>query len=307
MLDTRAMSDHSRKSMQKNKSKRNLLQQEDMVDRLAKIEFANPVCADCPNAQPRWASFLKDKHVEDSEGDENGSQAALRVEGCLSVMVCDDCAIKHHNELGAKRCKLKCLECFHEWTHQEADIVLTSGNTLVNAIYESNLHSMGDFDKDVVVTDDAEVEDNRRSKFIKNKYKKAKYRNDAALQKTLEEHHNLHQRQQSLSPKSKAKKWSKDSTHSKKSRSFLKLLRTSGHRGVSRATKAFNNSHNTDSGKDSAPKRPDRALSSATSSNYQASSGVSSITWSEGRSGYSVASDIVSDEDSISSWWDADQ
>jgi len=59
----------------------------------------------------------------------------------------------------------------------DVSILEETGNDFCNAVYEANL-SRDDFDKQLVVKDEEE-EDERRAKFVKHKYKKRKYFDDA--------------------------------------------------------------------------------------------------------------------------------
>ena len=268
-----------------------------MVDRLAKMEFANPTCADCPAERPRWASFL----LNNPKDEDN-----VKVEGYLSVLVCDDCAIRHHNVLGEKRCFIKCLECLHEWTHKEADIVLKSGNSLVNTVYEAHLEK-DDFDKSVV-DDSSEAEEDRRSKFIKNKYKKAKFRNQDKLHSTLD---NL----QNPPPIQRVSTWSTATTekaghrnltitNSKRSSLLSRLVHHNGsvcsHPRVSRATKLLT-LQKSSCQSDTPPQRPTRCQSQGSASDMPS---VSSLTWSEGRSVANSNSQYSSSQFSCETWWD---
>ncbi|CAB9507091.1 expressed unknown protein [Seminavis robusta] len=159
---------------------------EEIVDRLAKIEYANPNCADCPAHSPRWVSFLLDKRErqKDTSTSSHSNGTSVRVEGYLCVLLCDTCAIHHHRELGEKRCKIRCLECVHEWTHEELDIVSNCGNDFVNEYYEAKDPDEACRGKDVVA-EDRDEECEWRAFFIKSKYKKCRYRDDEALQEAL--------------------------------------------------------------------------------------------------------------------------
>jgi len=118
----------------------------------------NAVCADCPAKRPLWVSFL---------AGEGGNERKL------GVMVCTKCAQFHYFELGAKRCLIKNLKMAHEFGMGDIVILESSGNTYVNGIFEAEL-TKEDFDKERV-DEDEEEEDRRRTKFIKNKYKKCKW------------------------------------------------------------------------------------------------------------------------------------
>lgn len=118
----------------------------------------NQVCADCPARRPLWASFFNTS----SSGPKH-----------LGVFCCSSCAQHHYFELGDKRCSIKYLKMAHEWTMEDLTILEASANDMVNRVYEGSLIEK-DFDKSLVLGDE-EKEDERRSKFIKHKYKKRKY------------------------------------------------------------------------------------------------------------------------------------
>ena len=139
----------------------------------------NKYCADCPAKKPLWASFLLSD--EESIGD-------VDISGKLAVLVCTECAQHHLFELGEKRCHIKYLKYSHELKLSDIDVMELSGNKLVNKYYEANLNrksKKSDFDKDLVLSDEDE-EGKRRSKFIKNKYKKVKYRDHSGLARAIE-------------------------------------------------------------------------------------------------------------------------
>lgn len=83
----------------------------------------------------------------------------------------------HHQELGEKRCMIKCLELTHEWTHEEVDIIQGSGNSFVNRFYEAGL----------VVDKNFVAQKGLQAKFIKQKYKKHLFRNHRGLEDFLHE------------------------------------------------------------------------------------------------------------------------
>ena len=68
---------------------------------------------------------------------------------------------------------IKYLKVAHEWALADVEVLEMSGNDFVNAIYEAKL-TTEDFDKELVEADE-EVEDSRRGRFIKHKYKKREY------------------------------------------------------------------------------------------------------------------------------------
>jgi Putative GTPase activating protein for Arf len=117
-------------------------------------------CADCGASNPQWSSLLL------SEG---------RVDG-LGAVICQDCALVHHEELGEQRCFIKFLQYFHEWTHTELDILDHCGNDLVNEVYEARLGR-----------EERRLEKSRSmSRFIRLKYKKCRWLDQQALQDARE-------------------------------------------------------------------------------------------------------------------------
>ncbi|CAB9502728.1 expressed unknown protein [Seminavis robusta] len=164
----------------------------------------NKTCADCPTKKPLWASYLRSRKQGDGDGDlddssvrstssrrtttsasssGNNEMKGVDIEGTLAVLVCNDCAQHHHFELGKKRCMIKYLKYSHELTPVDLDILENSGNALVNKYYEAFLTKEA-FDKEAIEKD-LPTETERRGKFIKNKYKKTKYRDHAALAKLI--------------------------------------------------------------------------------------------------------------------------
>lgn len=160
-------------------------QEEDMIDRLAKTKYANPTCADCQARYPRWVSFLRDSLDQNQQ---------RKVPGSLAVVVCDDCAILHHQVLTEKRCSIKCLECVHEWTQPEMDVVTKSGNALTNSIYEAEL----------LLQKEEIAKEGMQTNFIKQKYKRHSFRDEELLEKFL--------RGESKSRRSSSKKGQREST-----------------------------------------------------------------------------------------------
>ncbi|CAB9502167.1 expressed unknown protein [Seminavis robusta] len=130
----------------------------------------NGVCADCPAKRPLWVSFLA------------GNMDKSRK---LAVLCCPKCAQYHHFELGKKRTLIKYLKMAHEFNLADIGILEQSGNTYVNEVFEAKL-TKEDFDK-LLVLDNDEKEAERRSKFIKDKYKKNKYQDEVVYyQRMLE-------------------------------------------------------------------------------------------------------------------------
>jgi Putative GTPase activating protein for Arf len=159
---------------------------EEMRARLDKVlaSKGNEICADCPGLKPLWASFLRSR--KDGKSDPAAMEDTknnIDVEGELAVLVCTDCAKYHHIELGKRYCSMKYVKYSHELTPVDMDILERSGNSLVNKYYEAKL-TTDLFDKELVDWD-KEKEANRRAKFIKNKYKKVKYRNHKGLAKSI--------------------------------------------------------------------------------------------------------------------------
>ena len=122
-------------------------------------EPGNLVCADCPARRPLWSSFF----ATSSGGPQH-----------LGVFCCSSCAQHHYFELGERRCRVKYLKMAHEWTMEDIEVLEESGNTMVNSVFEANL-TKDDFDKSLVLVDNEEEEDERRTRFIKHKYKKRNY------------------------------------------------------------------------------------------------------------------------------------
>ena len=133
----------------------------DMNSRMMALlqEPGNLVCADCPARRPLWASFF----ATSSGGPKH-----------LGVFCCSSCAQHHYFELGERRCRVKYLKMAHEWTMEDIEILEESGNKMVNTVFEANL-TKDDFDKSLVLIDSEEEEDERRTRFIKHKYKKRNY------------------------------------------------------------------------------------------------------------------------------------
>lgn len=71
---------------------------------------------------------------------------------------------------------IKYLKIPHEWTMDDIRILESSGNEFGNAMFEADITDE-DFDKALVLKDEVK-EDCRRAKFIKNKYKRHRYRDD---------------------------------------------------------------------------------------------------------------------------------
>ncbi|CAB9509221.1 GAP domain, ANK repeat and PH domain-containing protein 2 [Seminavis robusta] len=141
------------------------------------LSRANQTCADCPASNPEWVSFIHE-----------------RSRRTLGVLCCSQCAQHHHFELGDKRCHIKYLKMTHEWAIVDIQTLENTGNAFVNATYEANLTS---FDKTFVHPSE-EVECTRRAKFIKNKYKKRKFRKaesfDSATQRMAHAHSPIRRR-----------------------------------------------------------------------------------------------------------------
>jgi Putative GTPase activating protein for Arf len=130
-------------------------------------QSGNGHCADCSSHHPHWASFLNTST--------SGQQ--LRDRYLLGVLLCDNCALYHVNVLGEKRCQIKHLSATHrhEWDMTDIEVLELTGNRRLNKILEATLtKGRGGFDKKLVVPDRHEEEE-RRSKFIQDKYRSHKY------------------------------------------------------------------------------------------------------------------------------------
>ena len=120
----------------------------------------NQTCADCPARRPLWVSFFATSRAGGSKH--------------VGVFVCSSCAQHHHFELGEKRCRIKYLKMVHEWRLDDIEILENSrSNLAVNVIMEGTLTNEM-FEKERILSNEEE-EDERRAKFVKNKYKKHKY------------------------------------------------------------------------------------------------------------------------------------
>ena len=125
-------------------------------------QVGNQTCADCVAKTPDWVSFF---------GYPKLSTATSR--STMGVFPCASCAQHHYFELGRKRCTIKSWAMEHEWTLKDVEIMERSGNAYVNKSFEALLTK--DMFRKKLVLEDEDEEDERRSKFIRNKYKKHLY------------------------------------------------------------------------------------------------------------------------------------
>ena len=127
--------------------------------RIETIRRCNPVCADCSAEDPQWACLLM--NGESCEG--------------LGIVICNDCALQHYSEVGQERCFIKYLPYFHEWTDHELDMMEFSGNDVVNGVYEAFFEQRP-----------PPHGTKRHAKFLRNKYKRMKWRDTIELTRALE-------------------------------------------------------------------------------------------------------------------------
>lgn len=126
------------------------------VTDLAK-KAGNNICAECPERHPTWVSIIKPP----MKGGEP-----------LAVFICKGC-YKHHHRMGPKVCDVKGISLATRWDEAELEIVLKTGNEMVNHIYEGQ---EGDFNDDKeIITFDKNEEVKRRGQYIYNKYVELKY------------------------------------------------------------------------------------------------------------------------------------
>jgi Putative GTPase activating protein for Arf len=129
----------------------------------------NQVCADCPDKKPLWVSYLSTLP--------NGGPKRM------GVLVCANCARRHHFELGDKRCHIHYLKMVHEFSLQDVETLEQTGNAVVNRVFEGKL-TKDIFDKDLVLEEE-EQEDERRSSYIRRKYKKHQYKDPTLYQQLM--------------------------------------------------------------------------------------------------------------------------
>jgi len=143
----------------------------------------NKLCSDCGEmiADPTWASLIVIPEHTEMTGKEKRRKQQHNNDPKMGIFICRKCC-SYHSQLQAdyEVVVVKNIKNLVEWSETEVDALESSGNSLVNSIFEKHLPDLGC--KPSPQDEDAQAD------FIGAKYRKHKFVDNEALEEYVQQY-----------------------------------------------------------------------------------------------------------------------